>query len=135
MQLFWNLLDAQRYLYISTSSYNVILTLILWTQGCGIVTFSTEEEAQHAIETLNDTELDGRKIFVREDREVASGGPAATSDRNSSGTRGHTATRVYIGNLSWNVKWQDLKDHMKQAGNVVHADGKSVSLAQPSLCS
>ena len=29
---------------------------------------------------------------------------------------------VYVGNLSWDVMWQDLKDHMKEAGNVVRAD-------------
>lgn len=29
---------------------------------------------------------------------------------------------VYVGNLSWDVKWQDLKDHMKEAGNVIRAD-------------
>jgi len=25
---------------------------------------------------------------------------------------------AYVGNLAWSVKWQDLKDHMKQAGTV-----------------
>jgi len=25
---------------------------------------------------------------------------------------------VYVGNLAWTVKWQDLKDHMKQAGTI-----------------
>ncbi|EDO07029.1 RNA recognition motif domain containing protein [Babesia bovis T2Bo] len=30
--------------------------------------------------------------------------------------------RVYVGNLSWRVKWQDLKDHMKQVGEVIRAD-------------
>ena len=29
---------------------------------------------------------------------------------------------VYVGNLSFQVSWQDLKDHMKQAGNVVRAN-------------
>jgi RNA recognition motif-containing protein len=32
-----------------------------------------------------------------------------------------TGRRVYVGNLSWNVKWQDLKDHMRSAGDVEHA--------------
>lgn len=27
-------------------------------------------------------------------------------------------TRVYVGNLSWETEWQDLKDHMRQAGEV-----------------
>ncbi|XP_952751.1 uncharacterized protein TA07030 [Theileria annulata] len=30
--------------------------------------------------------------------------------------------RVYVGNLSWKVRWQDLKDHMKQVGEVIRAD-------------
>ena len=32
------------------------------------------------------------------------------------------AKTVYVGNLSWDVAWQDLKDHFKQAGDVAHAD-------------
>ena len=27
-----------------------------------------------------------------------------------------------MGNLSWSVTWQDLKDHFKTIGEVVHAD-------------
>uniref|UniRef100_A0A0G4HA21 RRM domain-containing protein n=1 Tax=Chromera velia CCMP2878 TaxID=1169474 RepID=A0A0G4HA21_9ALVE len=33
-----------------------------------------------------------------------------------------SSSRVYVGNLSWGVKWQDLKDHMGKAGKVQHAD-------------
>lgn len=84
-------------------------------QGCGIVTYETEEAAQNAIATLNDTELGGRKIFVREDREA----------QPVSAVKPKRGFRVYVGNLSWNVKWQELKDHMKKAGTVVHADGET----------
>ncbi len=35
---------------------------------------------------------------------------------------GTVSTRVYVGNLSYEVAWQDLKDHMRKVGNVVHAD-------------
>ena len=31
-------------------------------------------------------------------------------------------TKVYVGNLSWETSWQDLKDHFRQAGEVLHAD-------------
>ena len=41
------------------------------SKGCGVVAFRTPEEAKTAIETLNHTMLDGRSIFVREDREDA----------------------------------------------------------------
>ncbi|EOD33464.1 RNA binding protein-like protein, partial [Emiliania huxleyi CCMP1516] len=41
------------------------------SKGCGIVAFATAQEAANAIATLGETELDGRTIFVREDREEA----------------------------------------------------------------
>ena len=40
------------------------------SKGCGLVEYSAPEEAQRAIQELNDTELMGRMIFVREDRET-----------------------------------------------------------------
>jgi len=40
------------------------------SKGCGLVEFSTVEEAQRAIAELNDTELMSRMIFVREDRDA-----------------------------------------------------------------
>eukprot|EP01031_Cornospumella_fuschlensis_P044313 gene44313-54186_t len=46
------------------------------SKGCGIVEFSTVHEAQTAIERLNDSELKGRKVFMREDREDPAGAPA-----------------------------------------------------------
>lgn len=36
------------------------------SRGCGIVEFATSEQASQAIEQLNNTELKGRMIFVRE---------------------------------------------------------------------
>ncbi len=35
------------------------------SKGCGIVEFETPEEAAEAIQQLNDTELGGRKIWIR----------------------------------------------------------------------
>jgi len=81
------------------------------SKGCGIVEFATPEEAKEACDTLSDTELKGRMIFVREDRETSSGG--ANQNAGYSG-----GASVYVGNLSYETSWQDLKDHMRQAGNV-----------------
>ncbi len=44
------------------------------SRGFGFVTFSTEEEAQGAIETMNGTELDGRTLNVNVARERRPGG-------------------------------------------------------------
>lgn len=46
------------------------------SRGYGLVEFALPEEAQRAIATLSDTELKGRSIFVREDREAPA--PAVT---------------------------------------------------------
>jgi len=108
------------------------------SKGCGLVTMSSAQEAQVAIDTLNETELDGRVIFVREDREVAVGGLPAPGTRTSaapSSTKlggglpapiaprtGVVGSKVYVGNLSYETSWQRLKDHFRQAGEVVHAD-------------
>ena len=94
------------------------------SKGCGIVEFSTLQEAQLAMANLNETEILGRKIFVREDREAGKslnimgrtprGPPEVTPIANG--------CRVYVGNLSWEVKWQDLKDFCKVVGTVTRAD-------------
>mmetsp|Transcript_21873 Transcript_21873/g.45162 ORF Transcript_21873/g.45162 Transcript_21873/m.45162 type:complete len:114 (-) Transcript_21873:176-517(-) len=67
------------------------------SKGCGIVEYASSSDAQRAIRDLNETTLDGRTIFLREDRE--SGG----------GDRGGSGCTVFVGNLSWDAKWQDLK--------------------------
>ena len=85
------------------------------SKGCGLVTFQNPRDADRAIQELHDSELHERKIFVREDREAGGGG--------GGGGGGAAATSaVYVGNLSWQTSWQDLKDHCKQAGAVLHAD-------------
>ena len=86
------------------------------SKGCGIVEFETAEEAKEACDNLSDTELKGRMIFVREDRETSSGGGGAPAHGGSRGGGGGTS--VYVGNLAYETSWQDLKDHMRQAGNV-----------------
>lgn len=51
-------------------------------------------------------------------------GANAPYGRNSGGrSAGEVpSNRVFVGNLSWDVTWQNLKDHMKSAGRVTRAD-------------
>jgi len=89
------------------------------SKGCGIVEFQSPSDAIQAVESLNNSELNGRVIYVREDRESPSkelkksvskiGGQQITRSNNP-------GCRVYVGNLSWDVTWQDLKDHFKSVG-------------------
>eukprot|EP00316_Scyphosphaera_apsteinii_P024380 CAMPEP_0119344092 /NCGR_PEP_ID=MMETSP1333-20130426/106791_1 /TAXON_ID=418940 /ORGANISM="Scyphosphaera apsteinii, Strain RCC1455" /LENGTH=325 /DNA_ID=CAMNT_0007356515 /DNA_START=34 /DNA_END=1012 /DNA_ORIENTATION=+ len=41
---------------------------------------------------------------------------------NAYSFKGEKGCCVYVGNLAYSVSWQDLKDHFKAAGDVVHAD-------------
>lgn len=77
------------------------------SKGCGIVEYEDAADARKAIRDLHETELDGRQIFLREDREEGGGGgshAAMSIDRPLASSRfgsqqdGH---RVYVGNLSW----------------------------------
>lgn len=150
--------------HMKTSGFDVNRANIMMTpdgrsKGCGIVEFATAEGAQKGVETLNDTELNGRQIFVREDREDRGGGNSGgggggggqrpqygQQNRNHGGGGGGGASqqpsssgeskslRVYVGNLSWDVAWQDLKDHMRQAGEVVHAEVISESNGRSKGC-
>ena len=79
------------------------------SKGCAVVSFATATDAQRAIDTLSDSELGGRKIFVREDR---------VGTPETVGMSG----RVYIGNLPWSTDWKELKDLLRQCGEVLHVD-------------
>jgi RNA recognition motif-containing protein len=115
------------------------------SKGCGIVEFSTVEGAKDAIEKLTDTELKGRKIFVREDREdgkprggggggrsspskgkkedgAADKATPAAEGEDSTPKEEKNTTQLFIGNLSWETTWQELKDHFKTCGDVEFAE-------------
>lgn len=51
----------------------------------------------------------GRSINVREER-----GDVGGHGDLGRGVGGGAGARVYVGNLSWAVVWQDLKDYMRQ---------------------
>ena len=44
-----------------------------------------------------------------------------TTGSGGSGSRNNNCT-VFVGNLSWRIAWQDLKDQFKQIGEVAHAE-------------
>ena len=61
------------------------------SKGCGIVEMDTVDSAANAVEMLNDTELQGRNILIREDREDnggREGGGARYDDRRGPPARG-----------------------------------------------
>ncbi|KAJ3150285.1 hypothetical protein HDU86_006676 [Geranomyces michiganensis] len=121
------------------------------SRGYGTVIFSTLDEAENAIETLNGYEWNGRSIEVREDRGPtprAGGGGGATAGAgaggaaegfgrppiaigdapvfNDNGTEGEPVVinvrALYVGNIPYSVAWQDVKDLFRQAGAVYRAE-------------
>lgn len=73
--------------------------------SCAFAAVHARVQAKNAISQLSDTELMGRPILVREDR--------GDSGQHGRGVGGSAGEKVYVGNLSWEVQWQDLKDHMR----------------------
>jgi RNA recognition motif-containing protein len=98
------------------------------SKGCGIVEFEHAESAKRAIQTLNHSVLDGRQIFVREDREDyelrddGERGEIGTRSKNEDHRQLVLGKRVWVGNLAKAVTWKELKDHFRAAGTVLHAD-------------
>ena len=90
------------------------------SKGCGIVEYQLPSDARQAVELLNNSELNGRIIYVREDREAPGVKEIKLPNRTIAGQQiqrpSNPGCRVYVGNLSWDVTWKDLKDHFKSVG-------------------
>lgn len=109
------------------------------SKGWGLVEFADPSGAAEAINTLNDVELMGRKIFIREDREQGGGDGAAPNSfgggfgaAKGDGGRGRarggrgrgrarpplaepledvtSGTALFVGNLPWSTTSQQLKE-------------------------
>jgi len=98
------------------------------SKGCGIVEYATRSDAIRAIKTLNESELDGRLIFLREDREDRNRPPSPPPQRTSyrisvpEDTTDTPGCQVFVHNLPYSTSWQDLKDIFRTVGTVVRAD-------------
>eukprot|EP01119_Soliformovum_irregulare_P000400 TRINITY_DN10275_c0_g1_i2.p2 TRINITY_DN10275_c0_g1~~TRINITY_DN10275_c0_g1_i2.p2 ORF type:complete len:314 (-),score=80.88 TRINITY_DN10275_c0_g1_i2:57-998(-) len=108
------------------------------SKGSGLIEFESAMQAQKAIEQLNGSELQGNKIIVRQDRE--------TNDRSSVSVHRENPKRenqssplLWVGNIPYDVSWQDLKDYFGQYGKVdrvdilTDTDGRSKGMANLSF--
>ncbi|KAF5392555.1 hypothetical protein D9757_002170 [Collybiopsis confluens] len=121
----------------------VLVTPMGVSKGCGIVEFTSQEEAQRAIRELSEMTLLGRPVYIREDREnesrfgatpvpgkigMAMAGqgfnappPPRPASHNHFGST-NPGNQLYVGNLPYQAGWQDLKDLFRTAGNIIRAD-------------
>jgi RNA recognition motif-containing protein len=74
------------------------------SKGFGIVTYTTPEDATRAISELDGSSLRDRTINVSESHQQ------------------QPSSAIFVGNLAWEVTWQELKDYFREVGEVVHAD-------------
>ncbi|XP_033734337.1 serine/arginine-rich splicing factor 6-like isoform X2 [Pecten maximus] len=110
---------------------------VMLKNGYGFVEFEDYRDADDAVYELNGKDLCGERVIV----EHARGDPRSGDYRRDSGRdrafsfpprrRGgrdkygppiRTEYRLIVENLSSRVSWQDLKDYMRQAGEVTYAD-------------
>jgi RNA recognition motif-containing protein len=87
------------------------------SKGCGIVVYERYEDMLSAFTQLNDSELRGRLIFVREDKDSNKSNDENSDNSSSSRTPLPVIyvpeNTVYVGNLSWTVNPEILKKYMQ----------------------
>jgi len=115
---------------------------VLIKNGYGFVEFEDYRDADDAVYELNGKELCGERVSVEHARGSGRRGRDGRDDRGYDRDRGsrrgggswmdnapprygpptRTDYRLIVENLSSRVSWQDLKDYMRQAGEVTYAD-------------
>ncbi|KAG9401920.1 hypothetical protein AC1031_007624 [Aphanomyces cochlioides] len=90
------------------------------------VEYEDVRDAEDAVREMNGTEMDGNQLRV----EITKRGPRGEDgrrdddrddDRRSRRQHG-TSYRITVSGLSSDTSWQDLKDFLREAGDVAHAE-------------
>lgn len=103
------------------------ITEILIKKGYGFVEFEDYRDADDAVYEMNGKKLLGERVTIEPARGTARGS-SGRRERERRGGRSRygpplrTKHRLIVENLSSRISWQDLKDYMRQAGEVTYAD-------------
>ena len=92
------------------------------SKGWGLVSFAHARDAAEAVRLLHGRDFQGRTLQVREDRKGGgSDSYLGGGDREPSKKVGGDC-QVFVRNLSYETRWQDLKDLFRQCGSVDRAE-------------
>eukprot|EP01121_Diplochlamys_sp_Union-15-3_P021278 TRINITY_DN8580_c0_g1_i1.p1 TRINITY_DN8580_c0_g1~~TRINITY_DN8580_c0_g1_i1.p1 ORF type:complete len:300 (-),score=42.11 TRINITY_DN8580_c0_g1_i1:89-988(-) len=104
------------------------ITNFTMKQGFAFVEYEDSRDAEDAVKTLHNHNLDGAPIAV----EFSHGGRGSRDSRSSSGRRHSSRSRyspprnsdfrIQVEGLPYDAGWQDLKDHFRQTGEVCFTD-------------
>lgn len=106
------------------------------SMGCGVVEFSSNEEASKAIDELNETQFMSRTIKCREDRTPVETDESAIVDskiatkkenrgnRNTERKSGdeESGDKVFISNLPFKCSEAEIKEFLSEAGEVLNVE-------------
>ena len=147
--LTWDTTDEELYQHFATG-VQVTSAVILRqrrggnsksSMGCGVVELASRETAAQAVEQFNETELKGRKIRCREDRNPADdiaedeveGAPAPATGaakpprakkaaKAADENRPAEPNKVFVTSLTWDTTEEGLVEFFRQCGDVVGAE-------------
>jgi len=91
------------------------------SKGYGFVTFDSESSRARAVAELDGTELQGRRISVTNAHDKSSGPPPRgprDAPRGSTGRGSTQKNRITLGGLPPSMNWKDLKDFLREVGDV-----------------
>nr|XP_050039198.1 serine/arginine-rich splicing factor 5-like [Dermacentor andersoni] len=95
---------------------------IVLKNGFGFVDISDYRDAEDAVRDLNGKRLMGERVTVELARGMRRGPPDYDRGSRRFGPPTRTNYQLLVENLSSSVSWQDLKDFMRQAGDVTYTD-------------
>jgi len=100
-------------------------------EGFGFVEFEDRRDADDAVKDLDGKTIDGRRVRVEHSRDSRKEGGRFGGGGGGGGGGGYgrgkppgqrTGYRLVVENLSSSTSWQDLKDYMRQAGDVTYTN-------------
>ncbi|WCJ22510.1 RNA-binding (RRM/RBD/RNP motifs) family protein [Euphorbia peplus] len=93
------------------------------SRGCGYVTMGSINFARNAIAGLDGSDVGGREMRVKFSVDMSSSrnNHIALNSTTTKNLTYESPYKIYIGNLSWKIKPEDLRNEFSQFGTVVSA--------------